>query len=112
MILQKAKIPATLVEAAVYLRRNVCMAYPPVLCVDAGNAFNFSGGNSTGPVYDFESGIAILRENEAIWTWQRRNAESLEGGAKAIGKNGCQQQNHAAGLPVPAKGFFARLAAC
>jgi hypothetical protein len=69
VVLQKEKIPATLVEAAVYLGRNICMAYPPVLCVDAGDAFFFSGGTSTGPVYDFTSGIAILRENGAIWTW-------------------------------------------
>ncbi|MBQ7252139.1 MAG: hypothetical protein IJS32_06000 [Kiritimatiellae bacterium] len=65
----KEKIPATLAEAAVYLGGNVCMAYPPVLCVDAGDAFFFSGGTSTGPVHDFSSGMAVMRENGAIWTW-------------------------------------------
>ena len=39
VIRQKETIPATLAEAAVYLSNNVCMAYPPVLCVETDEAF-------------------------------------------------------------------------
>ena len=70
--LKKEPIPATLVEAANYLDNHVCMAYPPILCVEADDAFFFSGGLSTGPVYDFESGIGIMKADGGIWTWDGR----------------------------------------
>jgi hypothetical protein len=70
--LKKEPIPATLVEAANYLDNHVCMAYPPILCVEADDAFFFSGGRSTGPVYDFESGMAIMKADGSLWTWDGR----------------------------------------
>lgn len=73
--LQKEKIPETLAEAANYLEYNVCMAYPPVLCVETDEAFYFSGGTSTKPVYDFSSGIAIMKGDGAIWTWNHVEEE-------------------------------------
>ena len=67
--LQKTKIPATLAESADYLSRNVCMAFPPILCTETEDVFYFSGGTSTEAVYDFSSGIAIMKADGAIWTW-------------------------------------------
>ena len=68
--MQKEQIPDTMAEAAEYLNRHVCMAYPPVLCVETGEAFFFSGGRSTKPVFDFSSGIAIMKADGTIWTWK------------------------------------------
>lgn len=70
-ILLKEKIPVTLAEAAEYLNRNVCMAFPPVLCVETADAFFFSGGRSTKPVYDFSCGMAVTKADGAIWTWDQ-----------------------------------------
>lgn len=76
VVMQKENIPATLAEAANYLIHNVCMAYPPVLCVETDEAFFFSGGSSTDPVYDFSSGIAIMKADGAIWTWEHVEDEN------------------------------------
>lgn len=74
--LRRVEIPGTLAEAAVYLNHNVCMAYPPVLCVETDDAFFFSGGTSTEPVYDFGSGIAIMKADGSIWTWDGEREDS------------------------------------
>lgn len=75
VVLQKEAIPATLAEAADYLNSNVCMAYPPVLCVETDEAFFFSGGRSATPVHDFSSGMAIMKEDGSIWSWDQVEVE-------------------------------------
>lgn len=64
-------IPVTLVEAAGYLTRYICMAYPPILCIETDDAFYFSGGRATMPVYDFSSGMAIMKADGSIWGWDQ-----------------------------------------
>lgn len=80
-------IPATWAEAAHYLARNVCMAFPPVLCAETSDAFFFSGGTSTIPVYDFGSGIAILKTDGSIWTWTREDATVPPAGSEDVGSS-------------------------
>lgn len=74
--LGEEEIPSTLVDAANYLDRHVCMAYPPILCVETEDAFFFSGGRSTNPVYDFGSGMAIMKRDGAIWIWDHVEEEA------------------------------------
>lgn len=67
--LHQEPIPVTLLEAADYLNRHVCMAYAPSVCVETDEGFFFSGGMPTNSVNDFSCGIAIRKADGAIGTW-------------------------------------------
>lgn len=60
----------TLEQASECINKSVNMAYPPVVCVESGGWFFFSGGLSTGEVEDFSQGMAIEKGSQTIYRWE------------------------------------------
>ncbi len=76
--LGREKIPQTFAEATDYLYAYICMAFPlPAACTETEDAFYFSGTTAGKVDYDFTSGIAIMKADGAIWTWERIDAGEI-----------------------------------